>query len=129
MELGQPDAAPEDIRVLRGAPLPGSRAGREPGRAPRHPVQGLTGWAYCARTPQQDFFLAYFEKGCPAHNIIRGAVPYASYRWQWFDPRDGTWSTPEAKPVKADNSGRIELPGIPSDDDWGIKLMLDAGSG
>ena len=91
--------------------------------------KGYTGWAYCARTPQRDFFLAYFEKGCPAHSIIRGAAPYASYRLQWFNPRDGTWSTPEAKPVKADNSGRMELPGIPSDDDWGIKLTLDAGTG
>ena len=88
-------------------------------------IKGYTGWAYCARTPAKDFFLAYFEKGCPAANVIRGAVPYATYQCQWFDPRTGGWSKPSEPTVKANNSGRIDLPGLPSDDDWGLKLVLD----
>jgi hypothetical protein len=91
-----------------------------------HAFKGYTGWAYCARTPARDFFLAYFEKGCPARDFIRGAVPNGSYRWQWFNPRDGQWSKPGDAFLKANNSGRIELPDLPSDDDWGLKLTLSA---
>jgi len=88
-------------------------------------IKGYTGWAYCARTPAKDFFLAYFEKACPSANVVRGAVPSGSYRWQWFDPRKGEWSKPGDTVVKANNSGRIELPPLPSDDDWGLKLLLE----
>ena len=30
-----------------------------------HLTKGFVGWAYCARTPDKTFFLAYFEKDCP----------------------------------------------------------------
>jgi hypothetical protein len=89
-------------------------------------IKGYEGWAYCARTPARDFFLAYFEKGCPKQSVIRGAVPQGTYRLQWFNPRNGQWSKPDNSLLKANNSGRIELPDLPSDDDWGLKLT--AGS-
>jgi hypothetical protein len=86
-----------------------------------HVTKGYTGWAYCARTPDQKFFLAYFEKDCPATNTIRGALPYATYRADWFNPRNGQWS--KAGDNTANNSGQITLPGLPADDDWGLKLV------
>ncbi|MGA3284230.1 MAG: DUF5060 domain-containing protein [Verrucomicrobiota bacterium] len=86
-------------------------------------TKGYTGWAYCARTPDQNFFLAYFEKDCPGTNTIRGALPYASYRADWFNPRNGQWSKAGNGVVTANNSGQITLPALPSDDDWGVKLV------
>jgi hypothetical protein len=91
-----------------------------------HIIKGYTGWAYCGRTPARDFFLAYFEKGCPNRSVIRGAVPDGTYQLQWFNPRDGQWSKPGDALLKANNSGRIELPDFPSDNDWGLKLTLNA---
>src|SRR5450759_2488176 len=35
-------------------------------------VRSYEGWAYSARTPDRNIFLAYFEKGCP-RSQIRGA--------------------------------------------------------
>jgi hypothetical protein len=86
-------------------------------------TKGYTGWAYCARTPDRKFFLVYFEKDCPGTNIIRGALPYAAYRADWFDPRNGQWSKAGNGVVTANNSGQITLPALPSDDDWGLKLI------
>ncbi|MGD0253351.1 MAG: DUF5060 domain-containing protein [Verrucomicrobiota bacterium] len=88
-----------------------------------HVTKGYTGWAYCARTPDQKFFLAYFEKDCPGTNIIRGALPYATYRADWFNSRNGQWSKTGDGIVTANNSGRIALPELPSKYDWGLKLV------
>jgi hypothetical protein len=85
-------------------------------------IKGYTGWAYCARTPAQDFFLAYFEKGCPK-STVRGGIPYGTYQLRWFNPRTGQW-TENPVALKANNSGRIELPEFPTDDDWGLKLLI-----
>ena len=90
-----------------------------------HAIKGYEGWAYCARTPGQDLFLAYFEKGCPK-SVVRGAVPYGNYRMQWFNPRTGEWSASVNIALQANNSGRIELPDLPSENDWGLKLKLIA---
>jgi len=87
-------------------------------------TKGYSGWAYCARTPDRKLFLAYFEKDCPATNIIRGALPYAIYRADWFNPRNGEWSKAGDSDVVANNSGQISLPGLPSDGDWGLKLVV-----
>ena len=57
-----------------------------------HDIRCYEGWAYCARTPDKNIFLAYFEKGCP-RSQIRGARLNSLYRAQWFDPRNGTWQT------------------------------------
>jgi hypothetical protein len=90
-----------------------------------HVTKGYTGWAYCARTPEQDFFLAYFEKECPKQSLIRGAVPHANYQAQWFDPRTGQWSKAGAGVLKANQWGWITVPDFPSDNDWGLKLTLE----
>lgn len=84
-------------------------------------VKGYEGWAYCARTPDKDAFLAYFEKSCP-RTLMRGARVLGRYRAQWFDPRNGTWSSVGDGELKADNIGEIQLPAFPSDMDWGLSL-------
>ena len=55
-----------------------------------HDLQSYEGWAYCARTPDKEIFLVYFEKGCP-RSQVRGAKLGGIYRAEWFDPRTGTW--------------------------------------
>jgi len=85
-------------------------------------VKGFEGWAYAARTPDQDVFLAYFEKGCP-RSLVRGAHVVSLYRAQWFDPRTGSWSNVGEGVVKANNIGEIELPDFPSEMDWGLSLV------
>jgi hypothetical protein len=89
-----------------------------------HITKGFLGWAYCARTPARDFFLAYFEKDCPNHTLIRGAAPLAVYRAQWFDPRSGSWSNAGTGTLKANVWGWINVPDFPTADDWGLKLTL-----
>lgn len=89
-----------------------------------HVTKGYTGWAYCARTHTKDYFLAYFEKDCPAGSIIRGTVPNATYQAQWFDPRTGEWAKVGSGTLTANVWGQITLPAFPSDNDWGLKLKL-----
>lgn len=87
-------------------------------------TKGYVGWAYCARTPARDFFLAYFEKNCPNRTLIRGAQPFATYQSQWFDPRTGQWSKAGSGQFKANVWGWITVPDFPSENDWGLKLRL-----
>jgi hypothetical protein len=56
-------------------------------------TRAYEGWAYCARTPDQNDFLLYFENEAPRAEI-HGAKMNSYYRATWFDPRDGTWSAP-----------------------------------
>jgi hypothetical protein len=79
------------------------------------------GWAYCARTPDKELFLAYFEKGCPVA-IVRGGKLHSMYRAQWFDPRSGTWQPAGKGMLTANETGVITLPNFPSDSDWGLRL-------
>lgn len=79
------------------------------------------GWAYCARTPDRDTFLAYFEKGCPLARI-RGARINSDYRARWFNPREGTWLDVGGGSLHANKIGIIELTNFPSDQDWGLQL-------
>ena len=44
-----------------------------------HDIRSYEGWAYCARTPDKNIFLAYFEKGCP-RSQLRGAKLNSLYR-------------------------------------------------
>ena len=85
-------------------------------------TKGFTAWAYCARTPDRDFFLAYFEQDYRAHGMVRGARPQATYQAQWFDPRTGQWSKARDGLLKANVWGWIQLPDFPSPEDWGLKL-------
>jgi hypothetical protein len=87
-----------------------------------HEILGYDGWAYCARTPDKNLFLAYFEKGCPQAQI-RGTHLSGVYAAQWFDPRNGTWLDVGDGRVVANNIGFIQLPKLPSDTDWGLKLV------
>jgi hypothetical protein len=82
------------------------------------------GWAFCARTPQHDFFLAYFEKGLPPQSAIRGLIPDAQYQARWFNPRNGEWTNVGSGILTASVVGRINLPPRPSGDDWGLSLLL-----
>jgi hypothetical protein len=92
-----------------------------------HIVKGYEGWAYAARTPDKALFLAYFEKGCP-RSLVRGARLMSLYRAQWFDPRHGTWSDVGNGTIKSDNIGEIQLPDLPSDMDWGLKLVYQGSA-
>jgi hypothetical protein len=86
-----------------------------------HNIKSYDGWAYAARTPNKDTFLAYFEKGCP-RSLVRGARTMSLYRAQWFDPRNGTWKDVNGGQVPADPLGAIQLPDFPAYTDWGLRL-------
>ena len=85
-------------------------------------VKGFEGWAYAARTQDQNIFLLYFEKGCPK-SLVRGARAMSHYRAQWFDPREGKWSDVGSGVVTTNNVGEVELPDFPSEMDWGLSLV------
>ncbi len=85
------------------------------------PPNGNRGWAFCARTPEKDLYLLYFEADCPPATV-RGALADRDYRASWYDPRTGTWV--EAGTLRADPRCAIALPTFPSEDDWGLKLKL-----
>jgi hypothetical protein len=89
-----------------------------------HQAGSFEGWAYCARTPQRDFFLVYLEKGLPPQVRVRGAVPDAQYEASWFNPRNGEWTNAGSGTLAANTAGRIDLPPRPSEDDWGVRLLL-----
>jgi hypothetical protein len=89
-----------------------------------HTVKGYEGWAYAMRTPDQEIFLVYFEKGCP-RSLVRGAKVMSRYRARWFDPRSGTWSDVGNGAIAANNIGEFELPDFPSDMDWGLSLVYE----
>ena len=88
-------------------------------------VRAYEGWAYCARTPGREVFLAYFEKSCPRADI-RGAKLNTEYRVEWFDPRTGTFA--DAGTLRSSVVGVIPLPPLPSDNDWGLRLTYTGPS-
>jgi len=87
-------------------------------------ILSYDGWAYCARTPDKEIFLIYFESGCPKSQI-RGAKLNSTYHAQWFNPRDGTWSDVGPGTVRANKIGIIALPAPPEGTDWGLKLVYE----
>ena len=89
-----------------------------------HDVLSYEGWAYCARTPDKNIFLAYFENGCP-QSEIRGAKLNSIYSAQWFNPRNGTWIEAGNGKLKSSEIGIIELPNFPENVDWGLKLIYE----
>jgi hypothetical protein len=88
-------------------------------------IQSYEGWAYCARTPDKEVFLLYFEKGCP-RSQVRGARLQNAYRAEWFDPRTGAWRDAGGGTLRSSAIGAIMLPDFPSDTDWGLRLMLSS---
>ena len=91
-------------------------------------VRGYEGWAYCARTPDKEIFLAYFEKGCPRAQI-RGAKLLGSYRAEWWDPRNGTWQPAGNGTLRSNQIGIVNLPDLPADIDWGLRLTSRGPAG
>lgn len=82
---------------------------------------GYDGWSYCAYLPGKRTVLLYFESGAPAP-LIRSLLPDTSYECRWFNPRTGEWTrVPEA--LETTQTGRVQLPGRPSDDDWAAVLV------
>ncbi len=88
-------------------------------------LKSYDGWAYCARTPEKDIFLAYFEKGAPQEQI-RGARLSTAYRARWFNPRNGSWQ--DAGGLQSGVTGVIQLPNAPTDDDWGLQLIAESSA-
>ena len=84
-------------------------------------VRSYEGWAYSARTPDRNIFLAYFEKGC-LRSQIRGAKLNSLYRAEWFDPRNGTWQDAGNGTLRSSVIGIIMLPDFPANIDWGLRL-------
>jgi Protein of unknown function (DUF4038)/Domain of unknown function (DUF5060) len=85
-------------------------------------IRSYEGWAYCARTPDKNIFLAYFEKGCP-RSQVRGARLNSIYRAEWFDPRKGTWQDVGSDGMlRSSVIGIMMLPDFPAEIDWGLRL-------
>ena len=82
---------------------------------------GYEGWAFCARTPERDFFLVYLEQGTPQVKV-RGAAPEAPYQARWFNPRNGQWT--DAGVLVSTTPGRIDIPAKPTEEDWALSLKL-----
>jgi hypothetical protein len=89
-----------------------------------HETLSYDGWAYCARTNDKQIFLVYFETGCPKSRI-RGALLNSEYRAQWFNPRDGSWSDAGNGKLISSKIGIIEVPDLPADTDWGLRLIYE----
>ena len=87
-----------------------------------HNITSYEGWAYCARTPDKNIFLAYFETDAPKAQI-RGAHLNSYYSAQWFNPRNGTWMNVDSGKLPSNNTGIITLPELPDHTDWGLKLI------
>ena len=87
-----------------------------------HEVTGNRGWAYCARTPEKDLFMLYFEAECPPA-VVRGALYERDYRARWFNPRTGEWI--DAGSLGSGPLCEIKLPPFPADGDWALKLVLE----
>jgi Protein of unknown function (DUF4038)/Domain of unknown function (DUF5060) len=85
-------------------------------------LKSYEGWAYCARTPDRDIFLAYFEKGCPKSEI-RGAKLNTKYRAEWFDPRTGSFQAAGSGTLRSNMIGILTVPSFPSDADWALRLQ------
>jgi hypothetical protein len=89
------------------------------------PDKGFTGWAYCASTPQKDFILLYFEKGCP-DAYLRSVHHDAAYIFKWYNPRNGEWlDDGNEKIVVSDQMCRIKIPDYPGEGDWAACLLLN----
>ncbi len=97
-----------------------------PRKAPGAPEDGLDGWAFMMRTPDESLALLYFEREA-SRGTVSGLRPAARYRWTWFDPRQGRWLRPER--LISDRSGVITVPRFPggegrATEDWAAKLLL-----
>jgi hypothetical protein len=92
------------------------------------PALGYRGWAFAARSLRRDWFLLYLEKGArPA--VLRGAIADGVYQLLLFNPENGIWTHHYQSPTfTADSAGRLTLPPLSDERDWGISLVLEGGS-
>jgi hypothetical protein len=96
-----------------------------PQKAPGSPERGLDGWSFMMRTPEKDFALLYFENQAILPKL-RGFKPDTSYRFKWFNPRNGRCK--KSVTIKSDEKG-ILTPSTfpsgqnPSDIDWAAKII------
>jgi hypothetical protein len=81
------------------------------------------GWAYCARTPERDLFLLYFENEAPLEATLRGVRVGDAYRPRLFDPREGKWLE-SGEPLTVPPSSVLALPPRPDNRDWGMMLEI-----
>ena len=102
---------------------------------PRTSVSGprgytMSGLAFMMRTPDKALAMLYFEDSCkkPA---LKNMAPDAPYAAEWFNPRTGEWSSAGTGSLRADHSGKLQLPdflgGLKTtreDEDWALKLVL-----
>ena len=86
------------------------------------PALGYDGWAFCARTPERDLFLLYFEKA-NRPGYLRGARHDAVYEATWFDVRQGEWI--DAGEWCSDELECLDLRALPTNDDWALRLKLE----
>jgi hypothetical protein len=94
-----------------------------PRRAPGASDDGLDGWSFMMRTPDQGFALLYFEAGAVQPRLA-GLSPRALYRWTWYDPREGRWG--ETIELRSNSEGVLEAPRFPQtprNADWAAKLV------
>jgi hypothetical protein len=91
-----------------------------------HDVLSYEGWAYCARTPDRNIFMVYFEDKYARTCEIRGAKLNSVYSAQWFDPRNGTWKdVGETGKLNSSRIGTIAIREMPRKGDWGLKLVYE----
>ena len=98
----------------------------EPRKAEGSKENGLDGWAFLMRTSEKDYGLLYFENHARRAQS-NGWKPKASYRFTWYNPRNGEWQAPST--LSADGKGVLQLPPFPSggeaaDVDWAAKVVL-----
>jgi hypothetical protein len=86
-------------------------------------IGSFVGWAYAAATREKDLVLVYWEKGCPTDQV-RGVLSRANYQAKWFDPRKSEWLDAGSGTLTSNLFGVIGIPGKPTDDDWGMRLVL-----
>ena len=123
MAVGRRGPAPQDLRRGARASATGRSSLRPswscPTRAGR--TSRYYGWAYCARTPERDLFLIYFENEAPLAATLRGVRAGETYRPTFFDPREGKWLAP-GEPIAVAPSAVLTLPERPDQRDWGLML-------
>ena len=92
----------------------------QPRRSGAYKPDGLDGQAYMMRSDR--LAMLYFENRAPRVHIA-GFAPQATYRWTWFNPRDGVWSATIA--IKSDARGTLAAPAFPgggADQDWAARI-------
>ncbi|MDR8389638.1 DUF4038 domain-containing protein [Aliifodinibius sp. S!AR15-10] len=99
----------------------------QPRKAEGSPEEGLDGWSFMMKTPDNNFALLYFENDA-ALPTVSGFDPNTTYLFQWFNPVDGTWK--EVISLKSNEKGMLRIPDFPEGEgrpntDWGAKIKVE----